>query len=59
MESVIRVRIVDEIVCISHYANTLGKNMNPTILLPALGILVGQTGLFNYGMITSLGEGKF
>ena len=28
--------------------------MNPMILLPS----IGQTGLFNFGMATSLGEGK-
>ena len=48
---------LNKAVCISHTANTLGKNMNPTILLPAMGKIVGQTELFNLGMATSL-EGK-
>ena len=33
--------------------------MNPTILPPAIGKLAGQTNLFNLGMATGLGEGKF
>ena len=32
--------------------------MSPTILPPAMGKIVGQTGLFNLGMATNLGEGK-
>ena len=28
---------LDEAVCISHSANALGKSINPTILLPAIG----------------------
>ena len=40
----------------NHY--TMGTSMNPTILLPAIGKIVGQAGLFNLGMATSLGEGK-
>ena len=34
-------------VCISHSANTLDKGINITILPPAMGKIVGQTGLFN------------
>ena len=34
------------------------NSMNPTILLSAMGNKVGQTGPFNPGMTTSLGEGK-
>ena len=45
------VQILDEAV------NTLGKGMNPTILLPAMGKIV-QTVFFNVGMATCLGEGK-
>ena len=33
----IQVRILDEDVCISHSANTLAKDMNPTILPPPMG----------------------
>ena len=32
--------------------------MNPSILIPAMDRIVGQTGLFILAMITSLGEGK-
>ena len=31
--------------------------MNPTIQLPAMNKIVGQTGLFNFGMATGL-EGR-
>ena len=43
MDLVTRVQI--EAVCISYSANTFGKSINPTILLPAKGKIVGQTGL--------------
>ena len=36
VDTVIRVQILDEDVCLSHSANTLGKGMNPTILPPAM-----------------------
>ena len=42
----------------SHSPKILQKGMNPTILPPAMGKLVGQTGHFNLGQATSLGEGK-
>ena len=29
--------ILDETICISHSANTLGKGMNPTFFSPAIG----------------------
>ena len=32
--------------------------MNLTILPQAMGKIVGQTDLFNLGMVTGLGEGK-
>ena len=32
--------------------------MNPIILPPAMGKIVGQTGFFSLGEATSLGEGK-
>ena len=37
MDSVIRVKILDETTCISHSTNSLGKGMNPIILPPAMG----------------------
>ena len=49
------VQILDETDCISH---TLGKGMNPIILPPAMGKIVGQTMFFSVGEATSLGEGK-
>ena len=33
------IQILDETDCISHSTNTLGKGMNPIILLPAMGKL--------------------
>ena len=54
MDTAIKVQILDKADCISHSINTLGKGMNP-INLPLA--LVGQTGPFNLGMVTSL-EGK-
>ena len=38
------IQILDEAVCISHNVNTLAKSMNTTILTPAMGKIVGQTG---------------
>ena len=37
MDTVTRVQILDETDCISHSTNTLGKDMNPIILPPAMG----------------------
>ena len=37
MDTATRVQILDETDCISHSTNTLGKGMNPIILLPAMG----------------------
>ena len=44
--------------CISRSTNTLGKGMNPIILPPAMGKIVGQTKFFSLGEATSLREGK-
>ena len=52
------VQILDESVCISHGSNTLGKVINPNILLPDIGKIVGKTGLFNLSMATDSREGK-
>ena len=35
-ETVTPIQILDKVVCISHSANTLGKDMNPTIFPPAI-----------------------
>ena len=57
MDMVMQIQTLDEIVCILHIANTLGKGMNPTIFPSSYGLMVGQTELFNL-IATSLGEGK-
>ena len=58
MNTATRVQILDDAVCISHSANTLGKGMNPTILPQAVGNIVDQTWFFNLGMTTRLEKGK-
>ena len=52
MDTVNRVQILDEAVCISSSAKNLGKGMHPSILLQASGKIDGQNGLFNIGMGT-------
>ena len=37
MDTVNRVQILDEALCISHTVNTLSKGNNPNILPPAMG----------------------
>ena len=58
MDTATRVQILDLTDCISHSTNTLGKGMNPNILPPAMGKIVGQTRFISFGEATSLGEGK-
>ena len=58
MDKATRVQILDEIDCISHCTNTLGKGMNVIILPPAMDKIVGQTRFFSLGKATSLGEEK-
>ena len=58
MDTATRVQILDEADCISHGTNTLGKGMNPIILPPAMGKIVGQTMFFSLSEATSQGEGK-
>ena len=36
MDMVTQVEVLDEAICISHGTNTLGKDMNPTILPPGM-----------------------
>ena len=55
MDTATRVQTLDKAVCISHGTYILEKGINPTILLPALCKIVGQTGLFNLVMATGLG----
>ena len=45
-------------VCLFHRANTLGKGMNLTILIPAIGKTVGLTELFSLGISTGREEEK-
>ena len=42
MDTVARVQILDEAVCISFCVNTLGRGMNLIIILPALTKIVVQ-----------------
>ena len=58
MDTATRVQTLDENDCISYCTNTLEKVMNPIILPPAMGKIVGQTRFFSLGEATSLGEGK-
>ena len=58
MDTATRVQILDDTVCVSHSTNSLGKGMNPIILPPATGKIVGQTRFFSLGDATSLGEEK-
>ena len=51
------VQILDGDICISHCTNILGKDMNPIILLPAMGKIVGQTMLFDLGICCNLTKG--
>ena len=57
MNTATRVQILGETDCVSH-SITLGNGMNPIILPPAMGKIVGQTEFFSLGEATSLGEGK-
>ena len=54
---VTRVQNLNKAAFISYSTNTFGKGMNPIISLQ-LWVKVGQTGFFNLGEDTSLGEGK-
>ena len=59
MDMAHQVQNLDKAVCISYGTDTLGKDMNPTILPPSTGKqLDRQIGLCNLGMATSLEEGK-
>ena len=58
MDTATRVQILAETDCISHSTNTLEKGMNPIILSPAMGKIVGLTRFFSLDEATSLGEGK-
>ena len=49
MDTATQVQILDETDCISHITNTLGKGINPIILPPALGTIVGQNSFFSLG----------
>ena len=55
MDTVTQVQILDEAVCISHNANTLGRYESNYL---AIREIARQTGLFSLDMATSLGEGK-
>ena len=55
MDTATRVQILDETDCISH---STWEGMNPIILPPAMGKIVGQTRFFSLGEATSRAEGK-
>ena len=50
--------ILDEGVCISLCANTLGICMNPSFFFLSTGKVVGQNEFLSLGTTTNLGEGK-
>ena len=58
MHMAAQVQILEKAACISNRTNSHGKGMNPNILPPAMGKIVEQTGFFNLGLATNLGEGK-
>ena len=58
MDTTTQFQILGKTDWISHSTNTLGKGMNPIILPPAMGKIVGQTSFFSLGEATSLGEQK-
>ena len=45
-------------VCTSHSFNTRRRGMNPTIILPGMGKIAAQTGIFSLVVATSLREKK-
>ena len=47
MNTMTRVQIFDETVCISRSANTLREGMHPTILSKAIGKYLGRLGFIN------------
>ena len=52
------VLIRDEVICISHSANTFGKSINLTNLHLAVGKRVGQIRFFSFGMATGISAEK-
>ena len=52
------VQILNEVVDISLWANALGKGINPSHLLPAMGKIVGHIGFYSPDKATSIREGK-
>ena len=58
MDTATQVQILDTSISILRGTNNLEKGMNPTNLTSAMSKIVGQSGLFSFGMATDLGEGK-
>ena len=54
----VRIQDLGEVVCISHDVKIFGKDMNPIILVTAMGKIIGRIGNFKLGMATTLEEGK-
>ena len=57
VDTATRVQFLDVTDCISHSTNILEKGMNPIILPPAMGRIVGKTRFFSLREATSP-EGK-
>ena len=58
MDKVTGVQIQGETVWFSHCANSFGKKYESNYPPSSYELIVGQTGLFNHGIATSLGERK-
>ena len=58
MDMVTQIQTFGWAVCILHVANYIGKDMNPIILSPTMGKLLSRLDFFNFGIVTSQGEGK-
>ena len=58
MDTATRVQTLNEAIFISHSANTVGKDINRTILPAAMSKIEGQTELFSLDMATGLEKGK-
>ena len=54
MDVATQVQVLDELIAFHIQLITLGKSMDSTILLPAMGKIVGETRLFNLGMAINL-----
>ena len=58
MELATLVQIIGKALCVSLYANSFGKGMNPCVLPFAMDKVIEQTEFFKVVEVTNLGEGK-